>query len=100
MHMLIWNFCGHVFSSTPSLILGSLFSTVKTKYLDQTGQTHMHAHAGLELCWSDVSWASLYVSLKFFFFFFFFFLQKSGPTHISLSFICSSRKHAYTILTP
>ena len=39
------------------------------KDLDQTAQMRMHPHADLELCWSDVSWTSLYVSFKFFFFF-------------------------------
>ena len=38
------------------------FATVKTLRLCQTVQMHMHAHADLELFWSDVSWASLYIS--------------------------------------
>ena len=36
------------------------------KDLDQTVQMHMHAYAALELCWSDVSWASHYMSFEIF----------------------------------
>ena len=49
------------------------FLLLRPKGLDETAQMHMHAHADLELCRSDVSWTSFYVSFKYFFFFFFFF---------------------------
>ena len=34
---------------------------------------HMHVHADLKLCWSEFSWASLYVSFIYFFYFLFYF---------------------------
>ena len=49
MHILIWNLSGHMLSYTPSLI--SCKSCFYCKDLDQ--QMYMHAHADLELCWSD-----------------------------------------------
>ena len=64
IHMLIWNIVGHMFSWSSSLI--SCKSFFYCKDLDHIAQMHMHAYADLELCWSDVSWASLYISFKFF----------------------------------
>ena len=82
MHMLVWNLGGHMCSWMPSHVSPLLL--LRPRDLDQTAQMYMHAHADLELCWSDVSRASHYVSLKFFGFF----LQKSWLAHISLTFIC------------
>ena len=48
-----------MFSWTPSLISCKSFFYCKDPDLDQAAQMHMHAHADLELCWSDVSLASL-----------------------------------------
>ena len=59
------------------------FLLQRPKDLDQTVQVHMHTYANLELCWSDVSLESLYISFKFFLF-----LQKSSLVHISLMSIC------------
>ena len=76
MHMPIWNFVGHMYSSTSSHISCKYFYTVKTKI----PWSDLHAYANLEFCWSDISWASLSILFKF--------LQKSWPAHISLTFIC------------
>ena len=85
MHMLILNFV----CRTPSLNISYIFFLLlRPKDIDQTAQMHMHAHAALELCWPDVSWASLYVSFIFFYLFIYFFTKiLTGPyfTYVYLS---------------
>ena len=62
MYILIWNFVGHMFSWMPLLIsCKSFLLLLRPKDLDQTAKMNMHSYADLELCWSDVSWASPYV---------------------------------------
>ena len=49
MHMLIWNFGGHMFLGRRPLFHVSLFLLYRPKDLDLTAQMHMHAHVDLEL---------------------------------------------------
>ena len=64
IHMLIWNFGGHAFLDAVPYFMLVFFLLERPKDLDQTAQMHRYAHAELELCWSGVSLASLYVSFK------------------------------------
>ena len=73
--------------------MGLFIAKILLKLLDLDQTAQMHLHADLEICWSDVSWASLYISFKFFvvffyfffifFFFFFFFFAKFKPVHFT-----------------